>query len=191
MVAEPPGEAGVHLAGGGGAGVTTPARNPDTFLQPDGSYDWSKDPGGRYFLAAASRAGVKDLIGFVNSAPASMTTNGQSCSGNLAPGKEGEFGRYLAEVVDHFRKENVRIGYVSPMNEPDATTGCGQETKAGPLSLHFPGSPALTATGAVRTSATESLSPAKHASVHGSTATAQLPARSITTYRFQQRGGGR
>ncbi len=119
--------------GGGGVGVTTPARDPDSFLQPDGSYDWSKDPGGRYFLNAAAKAGVKDLIGFVNSAPASMTTNGLSCSGNLTPGDEGVYGAYLATVVHHFTEQGVHIGYVSPMNEPDATTGCGQETMLVPV----------------------------------------------------------
>ena len=120
--------------GGGGTGVSPADRAPQTFLQANGSYNWSLDPGGQYFLKAAAKAGVPDLIGFVNSAPASMTTNGLSCSGYLASGDEAAYGTYLATVVKHFDSEGVHIGYVSPMNEPDATTGCGQETMLVPVS---------------------------------------------------------
>src|SRR5436190_15770315 len=37
--------------GGGGVGVTVPARAPETFLVSPGVYDWSRDPGGRLFLS--------------------------------------------------------------------------------------------------------------------------------------------
>lgn len=63
-----------------------------------------------------------------------------------------------------------------------------QNTTASPLSLDFGGGTKLSATGAVRTSATQDLAPVTSASVHGSTVRAQLPARSITTYTFQQHG---
>ena len=119
--------------GGGGTGVTVPDRAPQSFLRPDGSYDWSQDPGGQYFLKAAAKDGVPSLIGFVNSAPASMTTNGQSCSGYLDAADEAAYGSYLATVVKHFDGQGVHLGYVSPMNEPDATTGCGQETMLVPV----------------------------------------------------------
>ncbi|MCI3271498.1 glycoside hydrolase [Streptomyces cylindrosporus] len=114
--------------GGGGAAVTTPARAAEDFLRPDGSYDWSADKGGQTFLKAAARYGVKDLIGFVNSAPAQWTTNGQSCGGQLKPENEGDYAKYVADVTDHFARQGVQLDYISPFNEPDNDFGsCGQE----------------------------------------------------------------
>ncbi|WP_079078539.1 glycoside hydrolase [Streptomyces sp. CdTB01] len=114
--------------GGGGVAVTTPARAAEDFLNPDGSYDWSRDKGGRTFLRYAAKYGVKDLIGFVNSAPARWTTNGQSCGGQLKAENEGDYAKYVADVTDHFARQGVRLDYISPFNEPDNDFGsCGQE----------------------------------------------------------------
>ncbi|MFI8228519.1 glycoside hydrolase [Streptomyces sp. NPDC085900] len=114
--------------GGGGVAVTTPARAAEDFLNPDGSYDWSRDKGGRTFLKYASAYGVKDLIGFVNSAPAAWTTDGQSCGGQLKAENEGDYAKYVAEVTDHFARQGVKLDYISPFNEPDNDFGsCGQE----------------------------------------------------------------
>ncbi|MGW5654938.1 glycoside hydrolase [Streptomyces humi] len=114
--------------GGGGVAVTTPARAAEDFLNADGSYDWSRDKGGRTFLRYAAKYGVKDLIGFVNSAPARWTTNGQSCGGLLKTEHEGDYAKYVADVTDHFARQGVRLDYISPFNEPDNDFGsCGQE----------------------------------------------------------------
>lgn len=114
--------------GGGGVAVTTPARAAEDFLNPDGSYDWSRDSGGRTFLKYAAKYGVKDLIGFVNSAPARWTTNGQSCGGQLKAENEGDYAKYVADVTDHFARQGVKLDYISPFNEPDNDFGsCGQE----------------------------------------------------------------
>lgn len=114
--------------GGGGVAVTTPARAAEDFLKPDGTYDWSKDKGGRTFLKYAARYGVKDLIGFVNSAPAQWTTNGQSCGGRLKAENETDYAKYMADVTDHFARQGVKLDYISPFNEPDNDFGdCGQE----------------------------------------------------------------
>ncbi|MFK0108376.1 glycoside hydrolase [Streptomyces sp. NPDC091217] len=114
--------------GGGGAAVTTPARAAEDFLDSDGSYDWSRDKGGQTFLRYAAKYGVKDLIGFVNSAPAQLTTNGQSCGGQLKAGSESDYARYIADVTDHFARKGVKLDYISPFNEPDNNFGdCGQE----------------------------------------------------------------
>ena len=69
--------------GGGGVGVSVAARAPESFLTSSGTYDWSNDPGGQYFLKAASSDGVPDLIGFVNSAPEQYTTNNKDCAGSI------------------------------------------------------------------------------------------------------------
>ncbi|MFI1364390.1 glycoside hydrolase [Streptomyces griseochromogenes] len=114
--------------GGGGTGVSTPARAPEDFLGPDGTYDWSKDNGGRRFLKYAAEYGVEDLIGFVNSAPARWTTNQKSCGGLLKAENEGDFAKYVADVTDHFAQQGVRLDYISPFNEPDNSfADCGQE----------------------------------------------------------------
>ncbi|MEU6770557.1 glycoside hydrolase [Streptomyces sp. NPDC046759] len=114
--------------GGGGSAVTTPARAAEDFLRPDGSYDWSRDKGGRTFLKYAAQYGVKDLIGFVNSAPARWTTNGKSCGGRLKAENEADFARYIADVTDHFAHQGVNLDHISPFNEPDNSfADCGQE----------------------------------------------------------------
>ncbi|MFI9804470.1 glycoside hydrolase [Streptomyces sp. NPDC052301] len=114
--------------GGGGTAVTTPARAAEDFLGTDGSYDWNRDEGGRTFLKYAAQYGVKDLIGFVNSAPARWTTNGRSCGGRLKAENEADFATYLADVTDHFARQGVKFDYISPFNEPDNSfADCGQE----------------------------------------------------------------
>ncbi|MFG2121171.1 glycoside hydrolase [Streptomyces sp. NPDC048710] len=114
--------------GGGGSGVTYAPRAPEDFLNSDGSYDWSKDKAGRYFLYAAAKYGVKDLIGFVNSAPAAWKTNGKSCGGYLKADNEQDFAKYVADVTDHFARQGVKLDYISPFNEPtNSFDSCGQE----------------------------------------------------------------
>jgi O-glycosyl hydrolase len=106
--------------GGGGAGVSDPARAPETFLVSPGVYDWTRDVGGRTFLELAHQHGVPVLIGFANSAPTAWTTNQLNEGGYLAAGAEAAYAGYLADVVNHFRREHgISLSYVSPMNEPD------------------------------------------------------------------------
>ncbi|WP_432136968.1 glycoside hydrolase [Streptomyces sp. bgisy154] len=125
---------GLHLSsyryniGGGGTGVTYAPRAPEDFLAEDGTYDWSRDKAGRTFLYYAARYGVRDLIGFVNSAPAAWKTNGKSCGGYLKAENEQDFARYVADITDHFARQGVRLDHISPFNEPtNSFDGCGQE----------------------------------------------------------------
>ena len=121
--------------GGGGVGVSVAARAPETFLTSSGSYDWSNDPGGQYFLKAASSDGVPDLIGFVNSAPSEYTTNGDNCAGEINTSDDSAYGTYIATIVSHFESEGVDLDQISPMNEPDDSfSGCGQEGMEVPAS---------------------------------------------------------
>jgi O-glycosyl hydrolase len=114
--------------GGGGVGVTDPARAPETFLVSPGNYDWSHDPGGRLFLNLAVQRRVPVLVGFVNSAPAAWTTNGQNSGGSLKLGSEWAYAGYLADVVEHLHNvEGATLSYVSPMNEPDYTFAGGKQ----------------------------------------------------------------
>jgi O-glycosyl hydrolase len=114
--------------GGGGVGVSVAARAPQSFLTSSGSYDWSDDPGGQYFLKAAATDGVPDLVGFVNSAPGQYTTNAENCDGEINTADDAAYGTYLATIVSHFAAEGVDIDQISPMNEPDNSfSGCTQE----------------------------------------------------------------
>lgn len=114
--------------GGGGAGVTAGPRAPQSFLTSSGTYNWSNDPGGQYFLRAAASDGVPDLIGFVNSAPAPYTTNGENCGGEIVTADDAAYGTYIATIVSHFAAAGVTFSQISPMNEPDDSfSSCGQE----------------------------------------------------------------
>ncbi|WP_437075363.1 glycoside hydrolase [Streptomyces sp. enrichment culture] len=114
--------------GGGGTAVTTPSRAPEDFRTAEGTYDWSRDRGGRTFLAYAAEYGVEDLIAFVNSAPAEWKTNGRSCGGYLKEANTQDFADYLADVTDHFAAQGARFDYISPFNEPtNSFDSCGQE----------------------------------------------------------------
>ncbi|RZB15396.1 beta-glycosidase [Streptomyces sp. F001] len=114
--------------GGGGTAVTTPSRAPEDFRNDDGTYDWSKDNGGRTFLKYAAAYGVEDLIAFVNSAPAEWKTNDKSCGGYLKAENEQDFAEYIADVTDHFAAQGAKFDYISPFNEPtNSFDSCGQE----------------------------------------------------------------
>jgi O-glycosyl hydrolase len=121
--------------GGGGVGVSVPARAPQTFLTSSGTYDWTRDPGGRTFLGLAAADHVPDLIGFVNSAPPQYTTDNAGCGGQLTPADESAYGDYLATVIAHFAAQGITLDRISPMNEPDNSFfTCGQEGMAVPAS---------------------------------------------------------
>lgn len=114
--------------GGGGVGVTNGRTAAQTFLNADGTYDWTKDPGGTTFLKDAAVDGVPDLIGFVNSAPTAFTTNHQNCGGSIDTTQDAAYAKYLATVASHFVSQSVTLNQISPMNEPDSNfSGCGQE----------------------------------------------------------------
>jgi O-glycosyl hydrolase len=89
------------------------------------SFSHNSDPGGRYFLSAASNYSVPIITAFVNSAPHPFTTNNLSCAGSFATGTEAAYGKYIADVIGHFRSvEGVNVSYVSLFNEPDDRYVC-------------------------------------------------------------------
>lgn len=134
---------GLHLAqyryniGGGGAGVIVPWKAPPTFYVGPGNYNWGADPAGIEFLEMADRYHVRDLVGFVNSAPPAFTTNHLACGGSLNPNEIVQYATYLAQVIQGIKEHfHVQVNYVSPMNEPDNNFGsCKQEGMAVPVSL--------------------------------------------------------
>jgi O-glycosyl hydrolase len=120
-------------AQGAESGIRDAWRRAESFLQPDGSYDWERHAGQRWFLRAARDRGVARFTAFVNSPPIALTRNGRAFSSggdsaNLAPERYGDFARFLRDVVTHLeRSEGVRFEHVSPVNEPQWDWKGGQE----------------------------------------------------------------
>jgi O-glycosyl hydrolase len=118
---------------GSESGIRDVWRRGESFLQPDGHYDWDRQAGQRWFLRAARERGVSQFTAFVNSPPISLTRNGRAFSSggdsaNLAPERYADFARYLRDVVAHLEgSEGVRFDYVSPVNEPQWDWKGGQE----------------------------------------------------------------
>jgi O-glycosyl hydrolase len=109
---------------GSASGISSRSRRVDSFLRPDGSYDWSRQAGQRWFLRAAKARGVREFIGFANSPPVLFTRNGiaRSSGGdstNLAPDRYDDYADFLTRVVREVeRRDGVRFDYLSPVNEP-------------------------------------------------------------------------
>jgi hypothetical protein len=117
------------LGGGLNPEIKTPWRTVETFEVAEGRYDWTRQAGERWFLQAAKARGVPQFLAFVNSPPERMTRNGLTfcdkgaATTNLKPGYEGQYARYLVDILDHFRtnpnaSERIDFAYISPVNEP-------------------------------------------------------------------------
>jgi O-glycosyl hydrolase len=101
-------------------------RSAECFQNPDGSYDWSRQAGQQWFLKAANERGVRQFLGFANSPPVQMTQNGlaynrgRDATFNLKPDRYEAYADFLAHVVMGVEKSSgVRLGYLSPFNEPE------------------------------------------------------------------------
>ncbi len=128
-----------NIGGGICADIRSSWRTAESFETAEGQYDWSRQAGERWFLAAAKARGVRQFIAFVNSPPARMTKNGKTyCTPEVGPtnlkdGYEGQYARYLADILKHFREDpdpaqRIDFGWISPVNEPQwEWNGPGQE----------------------------------------------------------------
>lgn len=97
----------------------------ESFLNQDGSYDWNKLIGQRWFLRAARDRGVEQFLLFTNSPHVSMTKNGKAFSPtvtqnmNIKDGYMERFAEYLVHTIDNVQsQEDIKFQYVSPINEP-------------------------------------------------------------------------
>ena len=96
----------------------------ECFLLPDGTYDFSKQAGQRWFMKAAKERGVNNFLFFTNSAPYFMTRSGATVSTdrnyiNLQEDKFDDFARFLVNCTKHFRGLGYDVNYISPINEPN------------------------------------------------------------------------
>jgi len=113
--------------------IGDPWRRTECFLLPDGTYNWDKQKGERWFLQAAKTRGVAQFIGFANSPPVWLTKNGRANSDggnsmNLAEEKLPQFSRFLVDVTKNIQQsEGILFDYLSPVNEPQWDWKDGQE----------------------------------------------------------------
>ncbi len=99
-------------------------RRTECILNEDGTYDWSKQQGERWFLQAAKKRGVEQFLIFSNSPPVYLTNNGlafatQKNKLNLKEGAIPKFADFLVQSIKGLEeKEGIHFDYVSPINEP-------------------------------------------------------------------------
>lgn len=107
--------------------ISDETRRTECFLNPDmTTYDWTKQAGQRWFLEKAVKTyNVPDIIGWQNSPPVYYTVKGlgfreygDAKSTILKREHFGDFGKFLADVVSHFKEEGINFKYISPLNEP-------------------------------------------------------------------------
>jgi O-glycosyl hydrolase len=121
--------------------ISSDWRREECYLNGNGTYDWTKQSGNRWFLKAAKDRGVENLLLFSISAPVSMTKNGYAFGPdgaekgklNLAAGKTDAFADFLTEVVKKYNQDGLSIKYLSPLNEPqwDWTASNGKASQEG------------------------------------------------------------
>lgn len=105
-------------------------RRSESFLTSDG-YDWEKQKGQQYFLAAAKQYQVPYTLGFLNSSPIQMTKNGLAIGSgrlgewNFDSTKIEEWTDFVTKVSQHFK-----LNYISPFNEPQWDWGPGKSGEA-------------------------------------------------------------
>jgi len=120
--------------------ITAPERRTECFLNTDGTYDWNKQLGQQWFLnKAALTYKVPDIIGWQNATPVQFNVRGLGFREYGDPKQTilkaenfSNFGKFLAQVVLHFKQNGVNMNYISPLNEPqwDWTTTGGTGTDA-------------------------------------------------------------
>lgn len=110
-------------------------RRAESFLDENGSYDWTKDENAVWFMNRAVELGAEELVFFCNSPIVSLTKNGKGCgekdengsTSNLPAENYRAFAEYVLDVVQHFIDEGYPVKYVSPVNEPQWEWTSGQE----------------------------------------------------------------
>lgn len=117
---------------GAASNIADEWRREESFLDENGTYDWSKQQGQQWFLEAAKQRGVKYTLGFSLTPPVFMTQNGKAYNSsggtklNIKEGKLDAYADFMAEVTKHFQ-----FDFLSPVNEPQwswgKAEGAGQE----------------------------------------------------------------
>ena len=106
--------------------ISSSWRREESYLNADGSYDWSKQIGSRWFADAAKKRGVENFLLFSISPQVHFTKNNLAFSAggadtgklNLKQNAYGNFADFLSEVVKNYTSMGIPVNYISPLNEP-------------------------------------------------------------------------
>lgn len=115
--------AGTYEAGAASGINDDNANNRAEAFLVNGSYNWDKCAGQRYFMDQAKQMGVESFVLFSNSPLVQWTLNGQGRSdsrweANLKEDCYDDFADYMATVAQHFVGQGYNVTHVSPVNEP-------------------------------------------------------------------------
>ena len=98
----------------------------ECFLQPDGTYDWTRQAGQRRFLQLAKERGVPHFLAFLNSPPVYFTQNGLATNTgrdgtlNLRPDCYDRYAQFIVTALRGLEEhDGIHFDYVCPVNEPD------------------------------------------------------------------------
>lgn len=109
---------------GNNSDISDEWRRGECFQSPDGSYNWNKQEGQRWFLRAARERGVEKYLAFTISPPVHMTINGKAFSPqkqrmNIKEGMMPDYADFLVDCIENLqKKEGIAFNYLSPVNEP-------------------------------------------------------------------------
>lgn len=105
--------------------IKNPWRYVESFMNKDGTFDYSKDKYAVKMMKKCLKLGnIDTLIFFANSPHFTQTVTGQTSGGftehfsNLDKSKYEDFAKYLIDIAEHFIKEGYPVKYISPINEP-------------------------------------------------------------------------
>lgn len=100
-------------------------RRAESFINVDGTYDWTKQQGQQWFLNKAKEYGVEHFLAFSIAPPVQWSLNGKGynddvISGNinLQKDKFDDYARFMVNVLNHFNEQGISFDYLAPINEP-------------------------------------------------------------------------
>ncbi|GLB49499.1 xylanase [Neptunitalea sp. Y10] len=107
---------------GDNSGIKDTWRRAESFLLPNGNYDWTKQKGQVWFAQKAKELEVENLLVFLNSPPVNLTITGKAFAKNgktnIAPKNYKQFAKYLATCIKGMENMGLKVDYISPFNEP-------------------------------------------------------------------------
>jgi len=124
---------------GEASNISSEWRREECFQNADGSYNWDKQAGNRWFANAAKVRGVNNLLLFSIAVPVHLSKNGLATGSpdaselgkiNLQPDKFSAYAAFLADVAQFYTKSGMPVNYISPVNETNWNWITGAKGKA-------------------------------------------------------------
>lgn len=127
----------VNLGGGTyeqgeASGLEDKSRRASSYLTNEGTLDFSRNEGQRYFLQKAKEQGCESVVLFSNTPPVQYTYNSKGFSNmgkvsNLKTEHYDDFANYMASVAKYYVSQGYPVTHISPVNEPQYNWDNGQE----------------------------------------------------------------